>query len=97
MNINDSQKEALHKLLAYRETIEDIVSEIEAILQVYFPQEFEIAYQHWLPQILTSLRYNKKWLSRGEYSMEYTINRILDQINFDNNHKGVCKYIDKEK
>lgn len=91
MSLTSSQKQALQNLYNSREKIEDILAEIEANLQVYFPEEFAVAYQHWLPQIKTSLRNNTKWLPRCEYSMEYTLNHISDKL-IDLN-KGVSKYI----
>lgn len=91
MNLTESQRQALQNLFSSREKIEDILAEIEANLQVYFAEEFGIAYQHWLPQIKTALRNDTKWLNRGEYTMDYTLNRILD--NLTNETKGVSKYI----
>lgn len=90
--IDSLNTEALSKLYNYREKIEDLLAEIEALLQVYFSDEFTIAYQHWLPQIKTALKDDTKWLSRGQYSMDYTINRIIDKIN-NKQDKGVNKYI----
>lgn len=84
--------EALNKLLQYREKIEDILVEIDAVLQVSFAKEYSIAYEHWMPQIKTALRDNTKWLPRGQYTMEYTIKRIMDEID-SSIGKGVNKYI----
>jgi hypothetical protein len=84
--------ESLTKLYNLREDIENKIAEIEAIFQVYFCEEFSIAYQHWLPQIKTALRDNIKYLPRGEYSMDYSLYRIEDKI-IDQNNKGVSKYI----
>jgi hypothetical protein len=86
-----TKEEALNDLLSYREKIEDILAEMEAILMAHFEKEYSLAHQHWLPQIKTSLRDNLKYLPRGDYSMDYTINHILDSI--IDNHKGVSKYI----
>ena len=87
----NTKEEALNNLLSHREKIEDILAEIEAILMVYFEKEYPLAYQHWLPQIKTALRDNLKYLSRGDYTMDYTIKHILDSV--IDNHKGVSKYI----
>jgi hypothetical protein len=90
--MNKEQVSKLNDLENYREQIDHILVQIEAILQVYFPEEFSVAYQHWIPQIKTALKSDPKWLSRGEYSMQYTINRIMDKLQ-NNNVKGVSKYI----
>jgi hypothetical protein len=89
---NTDQIDALAKLHGARESIEDKLAEIEAILQVYFYKEFSTAYQHWIPQIKTALRDNLKYLPRGQYTMDYTLYRIEDKI-VDHNNKGVTKYI----
>lgn len=90
----DSDKiKALNELYQYQEKIESILAEIEATLKIYFPNEYEIAYQHWIPQIITAINNKTKWLPRGQYSMDYTISRILDDLNNDNCIKGVNKYI----
>lgn len=82
----------ISELEKHRETIENNLAEIETILSVYFPAEFPTAYQHWIPQIKTALKNNTKWLDRGQYSMQYTLDRIFDSIS-DKNNKGVSKYI----
>ena len=86
------KKESLDKLLDYREQIEKILAEIDDIMQTDFADEYSVAYQHWVPQIKTALRDDTMWLSRGQYSMEYTLKRIEDKLDsrFD---KGVSKYI----
>jgi hypothetical protein len=93
MNGLDKNKtEALNSLYIYRESIEDILAEIEAILRVHYPDELSVAYQHWLPQIKTALRDNTKWLPRGQYSMDYTLTHIEDKV-ANSTQKGVNKYI----
>lgn len=87
-----SENYGLSKLIDYRTQIETILAEIDAVMQVDFPEEYSVAYQHWIPQIKTALRNDTKWLSRGEYSMDYTLNRIIDRLN-SNTEKGVTKYI----
>lgn len=87
-----SKTQAFNKLLQYRENIEDILVQIDAILQTDFPDEYSVAYEHWMPQIKTALKDNTRWLPRGQYSMDYTVNRILDKITADFG-LGVTKYI----
>jgi hypothetical protein len=83
----------ISELEKYRENIENNLAEIEAILQIYFSEEFAIAYQHWIPQIKTALKNNTKWLDRGQYSMQYTLDRIFDNMMDNDGNKGVSKYI----
>jgi hypothetical protein len=45
-----------------------------------------------LPQIKTGLRDNTKWLPRGQYSMDYTLNSLIDHV-INDLDKGVSKYI----
>lgn len=71
-----SKQDSFNKLLDYREQIEQILTNIENELRSNFPEEYSLSYQHWIPQIKTSLRDDTKWLPRGQYSMEYTIRRI---------------------
>jgi hypothetical protein len=88
----DSQDKALSNLYFYREQIEHNLAEIEAILAVNFPEESSVAKQHWIVQIKTALKDNLPYLPRGEYSMDYTLNRIQDKV-FGRYDKGVSKYI----
>lgn len=90
--MNEKQISKLSELEKHRENIQNNLAEIEGILQTYFPEEFSVAYQHWIPQIKTALKHNTKWLDRGQYSMQYTLDRIIDKIS-DKYNKGVSKYI----
>lgn len=87
-----SENCGLSQLIDRRNQIEAILAEIDSIVKINFPEEYSVAYQHWIPQIKTALRNDTKWLSRGDYSMDYTINRILDKLN-SSIDKGVTKYI----
>jgi len=92
MSLTPEQKNQINRLIDYRDQIVDSLFHIERILKEYFPEEFDVAYQHYIPQITTALYEDKKWLQRGEYTMQQTINRLLDKgQNSDN--KGVSKYI----
>lgn len=91
MSLDPQQKEALQNLYSHRDHIEDHLNKIETILETYFSAEYAVAYQHWIPQIKTGLRDNTKWLPRGQYSMDYTLNRLTDNTVDDT--KGVSKYI----
>lgn len=79
MSLDYRQKLQLDELIGYRDQIVNNLYHIERILKQYFPEEFNIAYQHWIPQITTALYEEKKWLNRGEQTMQHTINRIIDK------------------
>lgn len=79
MSLDYRQKLQLDELIGYRDQIVNNLYHIERILKQYFPEEFNIAYQHWIPQITTALYEEKKWLNRGEQTMQHTINRIVDK------------------
>jgi flagellar biosynthesis chaperone FliJ len=81
MSFTEEQKQQLNKLLDHRDNIADSLFHIERIIKVYFPAEFDIAYQHWIPQITTALYEDKRWLSRGEQTMQNTLNRLFDKDN----------------
>lgn len=92
MSLSEEQRKALIKLYEYRENIEDILSNIDALLMVHFSDQYHIAYQHIIPQIKTALRNNTKWLSRGNYSLDHILSNIEDKLT-DDNTKGVSKIV----
>ena len=92
MSLSQDQKDQFNKLIDYRDEMTNALFHIERILKTYFPEEFEIAYQFWIPQITTALYEDKKWLNRGERTMQQTIDRLLDRIKSDS-VSGVSKYI----
>lgn len=92
MSLTQEQKDQINNLIDYRDKIVDSLFHIERILKHYFPEEFDIAYQHYIPQITTALYEDKKWLSRGDQTMQQTINRLLDKVKNSSN-KSVSKYI----
>ena len=79
MSLTHQQQHQLNKLIDYRDQITNSLFHIERIIKEYFPEEFDVAYQHWIPQITTALYEDKRWLSRGEQTMQHTINRLLDK------------------
>jgi hypothetical protein len=89
MSLDNSQKHQLNKLIDYRDEIESALFHIERILKSHFPSEHGMAYQHWIPQIKTALNVTDKWLPRGEYTLQNTIDHISD----NDNGSGVNKYI----
>ena len=79
MALSEEQKYQINKLVDYRDAISSSLFQIERILKYYFPEEFDLAYQHYIPQISTALHEDQKWLSRGGYSMQDTIKKLSDQ------------------
>lgn len=90
--LTQTQKDQFNKLIDYRDEISNSMFHIERILKTYFPEEFDVAYQHWIPQISTALADSDRWLNRGEINMQYTVSRILDKISEDSG-QGVSKFI----
>lgn len=80
MSLTKDQELQLKVLLTRRDSIVSNLYDMEHILKQYFPEEFEIAYQFWIPQITTALYEDKKWLARGNSSMEQTINRLKEKL-----------------
>jgi hypothetical protein len=91
--LSKEQRDQFNQLLDYRDEICKSIFHIEHILKTYFPEEFNTAYQHYIPQIITALDNDSRWLPRGEINMQHTINRILDKINKDGFAGGVSKFI----
>jgi hypothetical protein len=89
---SQEQKQQFNRVLDYRDEISNSMFHIERILKTYFPDEFDAAYQHWIPQILTALDSDVKWLPRGQMTLQDTIDRILDKIKEDSG-TGVSKFI----
>lgn len=93
MSFTQIQKDQLNKLIDYRDEITNSLFHIERILKQYFPEEFDVAYQHWMPQITTALYDDTRWLPRGDCTMQQCLNRLLDRLEENNNPKGVKKFI----
>jgi hypothetical protein len=92
MTYSKEQKDQFNRIMDYRDEISSSMFHIERILKTYFPDEFDAAYQHWIPQILTALDNDVKWLPRGQMTLQDTIGRILDKIK-DDSGTGVSKFI----
>ena len=93
MSLAQEQKDQINNLLNNRDKIVDSLYHIERILKTYFPEEFERAIQFYLPQITTALYEDKKWLSRGEYSLQNTLDNLLDLCKIIEDDKGMKKYL----
>ncbi len=83
-------QDKVNDLLDCREEIAQSLKKIDAILQINFPKEYTDAYQHWIPQILTALYNDLKWLPRGQVTLQDTIDRIKD---CSSGSAGVSKFI----
>lgn len=79
MSLTQTQKDQINSLIDYRDEIVNSLFHIERILKIYFPEEFDVAYQHYIPQIMTALYEDKRWLPRGDYTLQQTINRLVDK------------------
>jgi len=88
--MNQEQKDQLNSLMDYRDSISNSLFHIERILKTYFPDQYNDAYQHWIPQILTALDNDVKWLPRGQLTLQDTIDRIKDCAD---SFGGVSKFI----
>jgi len=80
INSLDEKKDQLNLLLEYKDNIKSSIEQIRNIIQQSFPEEYDIAYQHWIPQILTALDKYEKWLPRGDQTMQKTIDRLNDKF-----------------
>lgn len=80
----------LNLILELRESINSSLWSIEALLKEHFPDQYENAYQHWIPQIATALYNETKWLPRGQHTLDDTIISIRDN---DDSCSGVSKFI----
>lgn len=88
--MNQEQKDQLNSLMDYRDSISKSMFHIDRILKIYFPDQYSDAYQHWMPQILTALDNDVKWLPRGQLTLQDTIDRIKDS---SDSVGGVSKFI----
>jgi hypothetical protein len=93
MSLTQEQKDQIHNLLDNRDKMVDSLYHIEHILKTYFPEEFERAIQFYLPQITTALYEDKKWLNRGEYSLQNTVDNLMERCKINESDKGTTKYL----
>ena len=94
MSLTQEQKDQINSLVDHRDEIVNSLFHIERILKTYFPEEFERAIQFYIPQITTALCEDKKWLSRGEYSLQNTIDNLSERCKtIDEKNKSLNKYL----
>lgn len=92
VNFTPEQQHQIGRLVDYRDNIVSSLFHIERILKQYFPEEFDLAYQHYIPQITTALYNDDRWLSRGGYSMQQTLNHLSEKMD-EKIGQGVNRYI----
>jgi len=90
--MTEKRKSALYELMSERDKIEDCLTNIENILKENFIEQFDLAYQHWIPQIHTALKRTDNWLSRGQFCMDDTISHIKDATFLDKSN-SIRKFI----
>jgi hypothetical protein len=86
----------IEKLIFHRNAILNHLESINSILQqtTGCGEEYYLALSHYIPQIITALQSEDKWLPRGEYNLQKTIDNLKDQLESSEKHqKGVKKYI----
>jgi len=94
MSLTQEQKDQINSLVDRRNEIVNSLFHIERILKTYFPEEFERAIQFYIPQITTALCEDKKWLNRGEYSLQNTIDNLIERCKMiDGKNKSLNKYL----
>ena len=89
-------KKTVQQLSDYRNQILQCVESIQNILQQNkeCEKEYYLANSHYIPQIVTALMEVDKWLPRGNYTLQNTIDNLNDQMaSLENKQKGVTKYI----
>ena len=93
MSLTQEQRDQINRLVDYRDEIVLSLFHVERILKTYFPEEFERAVQFYIPQITTALYEDRKWLNRGEYSLQNTIDNLIERSKIESTNQGVKKFI----
>lgn len=76
--LSKEQQQQLDYLEDYKIDIQIALDRMSSILQNYFPAEYQMAYQQWIPQIATAIKHYDKWLPRGCLTIQQTLDRIKD-------------------
>jgi len=69
------------RLCSIQDEMLRLLKEADKILLEEFPNQRNIAYSFWIPQIDTALRGGTRWLQRGDYNMEKTLADIRRERN----------------
>jgi hypothetical protein len=88
--VKQQKQSQLEIITVLREDIKNSLSVIESLVKEHFPDHYADAYQHWIPQVLTALYNDIKWLPRGTLTLQDMIDRIKDH---NESAGGVSKYI----
>ena len=73
-----TRKEVIDKLEDHRDAIIAHMKGITDILKNSAPKQHTRAYSIWIPQIITALTRNTKWLPRGDYCMQDTLDDLRE-------------------
>ena len=90
-----NRKEVIDKLEDHRDATIAHMKGITDILKNSAPKQHTRAYSIWIPQIITGLTRNTKWLPRGDYCMQDTLDD-LREVSTKNNG-GLYKVVGVEK
>lgn len=69
---------SIERLISIKAEITKLLDEAEFLLRKDFPKHHEKAYAFWIPQAYTAIGDVEKWLPRGIYTMQNTIDNIRD-------------------
>jgi hypothetical protein len=89
-------QQTIKELMYHRDSIMDHIESIKCLLNqtTGCEKEYHIAVSHYIPQIITALYSDPKYLQRGEYTLQETINHLCDILtSSEKPQKGVKKYI----
>lgn len=89
-------KQTIEQLMFHRDSILDSLESIKSLLRDTkgCEKEYSVAISHYIPQIITALHSDSKYLQRGEYTLQETINHLCDHLSSSEKpQKGVKKYI----
>lgn len=64
------------RLCQIKNEIFTLTKEAEDILKVNYPNLYSISISFWIPQIITALDQNEKWLARGDHTMQDMLDKI---------------------
>lgn len=71
------------RLCQIQREIVNLTNEAGEIIKQKFPEHYSISISFWIPQLITALEKNKKWLPRGDHSMEEILDKIKLNIQND--------------